>query len=124
MPRFKLVPCRLLETKLVPQKDAEPIELDWRELTAKLAPSNSIKALKSLAHVREGAFVGLLDNGKHYPTNFCFMSPNRSGDISFIISRNPSFSSRLIDVYKVEKCDRGSAMIEANSISRAPITMR
>lgn len=123
--RFVLLPCRLREDKLVPEKGTEPITLDWRELAAKLAPSNRIEALKTLKHVQRGAYIGLLDQGKNKPpSNFCFIAQDRSGNVADVLRRNPMFGDRLIEVYKVIEADRGAALTEADKPSRGPQVLR
>lgn len=119
MSRFVLLPHRLREDRLVPIKGAEPIVLNWRELAAKLAPSNRIEAVKTLRHMQRGAFVGLLKQGKREPSNFCFIAQDRSGKISNIIRRNPSFGSNLLEVYRVVESDWGSVMLETDSPAKA-----
>jgi len=119
MSRFVLQPCRLREDRLVPEKGSEPITMTWRELAGKLAPSNRFEALKTLQHVQNGAFVGLLDRGEGLPpSNFCFVAQDRSGNISEVIRRSPAFAKRLIEVYRVLEADRGTGMIEPGTTER------
>jgi hypothetical protein len=114
MSRFVLKPCRLRDGKLVPEKESESITMTWRELVSKLAPSNRVEALKTLQYLQRGAFVGLLDRGGNMPpSNFCFVAQDRSGNISEVIRRNPSFSRKLKEVYQVVELERDSGMMES-----------
>ena len=113
MSRFVLKPCRLRDDKLVPEKDAELITMTWRELARKLAPSNRIEALRTLSYVQLGAYVGLLSRGDLAPSNFCFVAQDRSGNVSTILKRSPSFARDLREVYQVVEVDRGTAMVES-----------
>ena len=121
MSRFELMPCRLREDKLVPVKGAETIVLSWRELADKLAPSNRMEAYKTLKYAQRGAYVGLLDQGEGKPpSNFCFVAQDRSGNVAEILRRNPSFGTRLLEVYKVVDAEQGSAMMESDKATRRP----
>ena len=87
--------------------------MSWRELVAKLAPSNRVEALKTLQHLQLGAFVGLLDQGGNKPpSNFCFVAQDRSGNIGEILRRSPSFSGKLKEVYQVVEVERDAGMME------------
>jgi hypothetical protein len=114
MSRYVLLPCRLRDGKLVPEKESEGITMSWRELVVKLAPSNRVEALKTLQHLQRGAFVGLLDQGdSRPPSNFCFVAQDRSGNVGEVLRRNPSFSRRLKEVYQVIEVERDSGMMES-----------
>lgn len=114
MSRFVIMPCRLREDRFVPEKECSPLELDWRELAKKLAPSNRIEALKTLKHIQTGAYVGLLNQGRgRPPSNFVYIAQDRSGNAAGLIRNDPSFGSKLIEVYKVVEADRGTSFIES-----------
>ena len=114
MARFVLMPCKLREDRLVPIKDAEVEEVTWRELVAKLAPSASIKALRTLYYIQRGAYLGLLKHPRNAEkeVNFCFVAQDRSGSVSEVLRRDPSFGRRLTTVYQVVEADRGAQLFE------------
>ena len=114
MAQFVLKLCKLRDDRLVPVKDAENEEVTWRELVAKLAPSASFKALRTLYYIQRGAYLGLLKHPKD-PTkevNFCFMAQDRSGVITEVLKRDATFASRLTKVYQVVEVARGAQLVE------------
>lgn len=101
--RYKLMPCRLRDDQLVPLKGAEEIELDWRELTARLAPSNSLKAVKALKYLQVGAFIGLIDQGPNLPpSNFVYVAQDRSGNFAGVLKKSPGLANKISSVYQVK----------------------
>lgn len=119
MARFVLTPCRIRADHVVP--DGEPLELDWPQVAALLAPSRSYEALMTLRRMSTNAYVGLkmrpLPTGvyvplerkeavnaerKKLPVNFLFQSPNRGNEIGWLLKRSPSFVEDVISVYRVD----------------------
>ncbi len=124
MARFVLQPCKLREDRLVPVKGADTEEVTWRELVVKLAPSADIKALRTLYYIQQGAYIGLLQhpNNPNKEVNFCFVAQDRSGLVTEIIRRDPSFAKRLTTVYLVLKADRGAQLAEQGDANFLPIS--
>lgn len=120
MSRFSLMPCRLREDRFVPDKGADLVNMTWRELAEKLAPSNRVEALRTLQYVQRGAYVGLLDRRDGPPSNFCFVAQDRSGNIGEILRRNPAFASRVLEVYQVVEIDHEAGMLEPGVSSGPP----
>jgi hypothetical protein len=113
--RFVLQPCKLRADRLVPVKGSDTIELTWRELAAKLAPSRDVQALKTLYHAQQGAYLGLVRDPRNPQklVNFCFMAQDRGNSISPIMTRDPSFGRRLVEAYQVIELDKGRRILES-----------
>jgi hypothetical protein len=112
MARFVLQPCRFREGWLVPVKDESPLVVDWRELSARFAPSKEPRALSVLRLLQTGAYLGLV-KGPRGPSNFVVVNPDRSGNITKIVKRDPSFAGRLISAYRVDEVQwADGAMVE------------
>lgn len=101
MARFALTPCKLRADRFVPQ-DGDPIDLDWRTLCERLAPSRSRTALITLRQVQQGAYVGLV-RGPGGPRTFLLANADRSGDLTGILKKDPSFADRLLEVWRVDQ---------------------
>ncbi len=114
MAKFILQPCKLREEWLVPTKDPA-IRLSWSELCAKLAPSRDERALKSLQLLQIGAFVGLSSRAGKPPSNFVLLNPDRSGNLKQVLKGDPTFASRLLEVYLVEEARWDSKVVERRS---------
>ena len=117
MARYLLQPCKLREDRIVPIKNVGPVEFTWKELVERLAPSRTDKALKSLYFLQPGSFVGLLKHPhprkrEREVVNFVYVGQGRTGIISGPLARDPSFASRVIEVYRVERADRGMKVSE------------
>lgn len=115
MARFVLQPCKLRVDKLVPQKGAEPIELTWRELVAKLAPSRDVQGMKTLYHAQAGAFLGLVRDKRNPDrlVNFCYVAQDRGGSVAGILMKDASFATRLVEAYQVISLDKGRKILES-----------
>ncbi len=103
MASFLLQPCHLRGDRFVPSKEA-PIEVSWHDLLDRLAPSKSSKAKNQLrSGMRMGGFVGLTRHSKSpEPCNFVLQNQDRSGKIGWLLKQDPSFSERLIEVFRIE----------------------
>lgn len=103
MATFKLQPCKVREDHLVPTKD-EVVSLSWTELVEHLAPSGSYKARLTLRNLKKGAYVGLLRNAKNPsvpPGTFFVHNPGSSNNIKWILNKDPFFSERVVQLYRV-----------------------
>ena len=104
--------CRLRGTKLVPQRDSDPEDLDWTGLVERLAPSHSPYALLLLRHVKPGEFVGTRTR-RGQPSAFKIALPD--GQIRSILRAQPTFGSDLLEVYRVERTQWDASMTEPPS---------
>jgi hypothetical protein len=104
--RFVLQPCHLRDNRFAPTKGSEPVVLDWKSLREKLAPSGERAALMNLRGARIGCFVGLIKDPKNLdgrtPRNFMLMNLDRSARLDWLLKKDPSFETRLLEVYRVE----------------------
>lgn len=119
MARFVLQPCKLREEWLVPVKDVAPLVLSWRELCKKLAPSGDVKALSALRLLQTNSYVGLTRTRSSDPTprNFVLTNPDRSGYLKRVMDKDASFSSRLIEVYRVEEVEWDAKLVEFEGVA-------
>lgn len=103
MSQYTLQPCKLRATRFVETAD-ESVQLSRRELITKFAVSeNRIMALRNIMSLRAGTYIGLAkhpNNGK--PASFFLWRPDMTGDIGFKLRKDPSFSARLLEVFRVE----------------------
>jgi hypothetical protein len=123
--RFVLQPCKLRENRLVPLKNTAPLELTWKELVERLAPSRTDKALKSLYFLQPGSFVGLLKHPNPRKrekeiVNFVYVGQGRTGLLLGPMAQDPTFAERLIEVYRVEKAEKDMKMSEPEGVVRGP----
>jgi len=122
MAKFLLQPCKLRVDRLVPQKGTEPIELTWRELAEKLAPSRDVQALRTLYRAQAGSFLGLVRdrNNPKKLVNFCFLAQDRRGSLAGILMRDASFAARLVEAYQVVSLDKGRKILESKGTVSYP----
>ena len=104
MPKFELLPCKTRDGKFVPQKDAEPFELDMKELLKRFGmdPPSHLD-LSKIQTLRPNAFVGLSkskNTGK--PVCFVLLNTDRSPNFEWLLQKDPSFERRILEVYRVE----------------------
>lgn len=106
MARFVLQPCRLRAERLVPDRNAAPLELDWAALCQQFVPSQSREGLMNLRRLQPGCYVGLADNPQTGRVgNFVFMNANRTGDLRWVVKRDQSLTSRIRSVFRVEQAE-------------------
>lgn len=81
-----------------------PKKMAWAELAAKFAPGSDAKAKLALRAIRLGAFVGLAQGSdpSKPPHNFVLFNPDRSAKFEWVVKRDPSFGTRLLEVYRVD----------------------
>lgn len=119
MASFKIQPCKLRAGWLVPTKDP-PLVLNWRELCARLAPSRDLRALQTLQLVQLGSYVGLVIGPNGARTNFVLTNTDRSGNLGVVLTRDPSFESRLVEVYRVEAVKWDARVTEHGLVKGVP----
>jgi hypothetical protein len=93
----------LREDRFVPIKGGEAVELAPLEILEKfgLDPSNRLD-VTTVRMMVPGSFIGLLKNKHGKPVRFYFKNDDLSADVGWIINRDPTFSSRLVEVWMVE----------------------
>lgn len=126
MARYVLQPCKLREDRLVPIKNAGPVEFTWRELVERLAPSRTDKALKGLYFLQPGSYVGLLKHPhprkrESVVVNFVYVGQGRTGLLSGPLAQDPSFASRIIEVFRVERAERDTRVSEPAGVVYGPV---
>jgi hypothetical protein len=114
MARFVLQPCHLREGKLAPLKGTQPLVLDWSGLVEKLAPSREARARMTLKSMQPGAYVGTVQdqNNPKIARNFVFANQDRSAHVDWILKKDPTFETRLLDVYRVDEVRWDAAVTE------------
>jgi hypothetical protein len=117
MASFVLQPCKIRENRLVPTKD-EAVTLSWDDFCKRLAPSRSLRAKSNLRRAGTNAFIGLLRNAQtQEPCNFILQNQDRSGSIEWLLKQDPSFSNRLLEVYRVESAEWDIKLEELGSVA-------
>lgn len=114
MASFKLVPCKLRDNKLV--EVGEIVEFDWAALKKKFA-SQRMEALHNLRRIQRSGYLGLVksDTG---PKCFFLLNDNRGNVIDWLLKKEPSFETRLIEVYKVEDFQWDDQSSELSAVDR------
>lgn len=113
--KVSLQPCKIRENRIVPLK-AERIDLRWHELVAKMAPNREPFELNTLAQLRLGSYVGVCRRSRgDGQTVFMLMNDDRSGFIDWILKKDETFASRVIEVYRVDALDSNAQIIETEA---------
>ena len=103
MTEFVLQPCKIRSDRIVPQKDTEAVTFDWAELKRELVPSNNPKGIRNLRGIERDIYVGTTKHPRNQQeVNFIFRNFDRSNSIGWLLSKDPTFSERIVKVYKVE----------------------
>lgn len=106
MSRFLLQPSRLLQTRLVDDKNQEAIDLTFDQLVKKLVPNKDVNEAIKLGRLKPGSFVGLVHSAR-FPEKvviFVLHNEDRTGELSYVLKRDPSFETRLIQAWRVAEC--------------------
>lgn len=115
MAEFHLLPCKVRETKLVPDLGEDAVKFQLPEFMNKFRMSGDRVDRVRLHSVRVGCFVGLIDNRGAEP-EFFVVNPVRNkggkGDVSWIHKRDATFSSRIQEVFRVERVLWDSSVLE------------
>jgi len=120
--RFVLQPCHLREGKFAPVKGSEPVVFDWASLVKALAPSQELAALRTLRSMQPGAYVGTTKDpvNKGKIRNFLLLNQDRSARLNWILKKDPSFETRLVDVFRVDDVKWESTMTEFDTPGASP----
>lgn len=102
----------------VAEKGAKPQTLSWSGLCDLLAPHKTQDAMTQLRRARQGAYIGLVKS-RHAPGNgvFFMQNPDRSGNIAFILRKDPQFEDRLVCCYRVEMARWPGQLTEVMGVS-------
>jgi hypothetical protein len=100
--KFKLRPCRIIDTKVVPTNEPE-WEGDWPALCALLKPSVLENTIKNLVFIKVGYFCGMIQ-GKQTGTlvPFVLSGPRKTNDVEFAVKADPTALERIQSIYRVE----------------------
>jgi hypothetical protein len=75
-----------------------------------------MKAKRNLVTLRKGYFVGLIRTAIG-PTNFVLFNAGvDTGDFKFLTRRNSGWSSRVMEVYRVDEFDLGTSWKPAEAM--------
>lgn len=104
MAKFVLKPARILQTRLVTSKTDEAFELDFIQLLLKLKPETEREKLL-LANLRKGGFIGKTQNPRDPKAKniFWLFNQDRTGNIDYVLKKDPSFPFRVLEAYRVEE---------------------
>lgn len=115
MATFRLQKCHLRQDRLVPTKD-EPVSVSWEDLLNRVAPSKSRNAKLQLRTMKRGTFVGLTKSpDAKERCNFLLHNTNNTGKIDWLLKKDPSFATRLLEVYRIESFTWDSKIEEAGA---------
>ena len=115
MAKFVMLPCKVREDRIVPQKGAAPVEMTGLQVIERflldVRQPADLYAFRSLA---PESFIGLATsalNGR--PVRFYIRNTDLSGDISWVLKRSPTFADRLLEVWKIDQAEWDSKVLEA-----------
>jgi hypothetical protein len=104
-----LHPCKIRETRFVPDRRAVAVSHDWDALAARFlghlekgseARRNAARALRALTRQ---SFVGLATaRDSDVPHLFVFQGDGGVSDFRAVVARDETFASRVTEVYRVE----------------------
>lgn len=95
--------CKVREDRFVPTKEP-PKEFSWGELVEVLAPHKSVDAYKQLSKAETGAYLGLAaDRRTGRLGTFFFKNPDRSGNIGWLLKKDPTVPGRIKRIFRVEE---------------------
>lgn len=112
---FVLKPARLIQNTFDVTPDQAALELDFRGVCRMLvSQSMSLVERQKLLHLRPRAYVGRAKSKQSPGEIFIFVLYNwdRTGNIDYILAKDPSFAERIIDVFRVEEAQYDSKVAE------------
>lgn len=114
MAKIVMLPCKLREDRLVPEKDAEAVSFTELEVLSRFRlDGRKAQDQNILRMLVPAAYIGLVSSRKTgSPVRFYVRNHDLSGDISWVIASDASFPSRLLEVWLVESATWESRMIE------------
>lgn len=113
MSNVTLTPCKLRETRIVPQNEAA-VRLTWKEMIRKFGSAN-VQEKAALRTLQPNYFVGLIRKKNGTVGQFLLCSADRSGEVEWLLKQVPDFPTRLIEVYRVEEVTFEGTVAEPGS---------
>lgn len=114
MPKFELVPCKIREDRVVRKKGAESVAFTGPELMRKflLDPGNRIDLVLFRSLVPE-SYIGLSKSSRNgRPVRFYLRNDDLTGDLSWVLKRDPTFADRVLEVWLIDRSEWDSRVIE------------
>ena len=113
--QFVLQPCKLRNSDFVPTKD-EVVTFSWKEMLNRFAVSGTRQAVLNVRGIKLGSFIGMaVDPRTGKPTNFYLWNPDFSGSLVGKIKKDPGFTDRILEVYRVEHVEWDAQVKEFTS---------
>ena len=101
MEEFVLQPAYVRGSRLIADRKADPVKMDWSGLVEAVGGGKTPSALLTLRRLREGAFVGeRVRDGRR--TNFLVSTPAGTNSIAWITKKDPLFEIEVDKVYQVQ----------------------
>ena len=104
MSLFVLQPCKFRENHFAPIKHSVTWQGDFKALLAKFADVSN-ETISNLKLIRVGGFIGKC-KAYHQPSKintFFVVNENKSNYFAWIFKKDPSFASRLLEVYRIDE---------------------
>jgi hypothetical protein len=125
MRKFVLQACKIRGSRFAPQKGVAPEEFDWPQLRARLLPPNLERvrfqqALANLRGMQINSFIGVVKSPRDgKPISFYFCNRDATNpDAEWVVSRDPTFPDRIVEVYRVLEADWGIEFQESETAVR------
>jgi len=114
MAKIVMLPCRLREDRLVPEKGSEAVSFTELEVLSRFRLDGRKSADQNILRMLVPAsYIGLVSSRKTgEPVRFYVRNNDLYGDISWVLKGDPSFPGRLLEVWLVESATWESRMIE------------
>ncbi len=114
MSKFVLKPAHLLQTRLVVSRAEPEFELDFKGLVKKFLTDKAPQERFKLVGLKHGMFIGHSASRKRPGEKciFVLFNVDRGGNIDFVMKKDPTFPSRLIDAYFVESAEYDAKLSE------------
>lgn len=111
--RILLQPAKIRGTLLLANDAAEPVELGWADLTARLDPEKSSASKLTLRSARPGDFVGTRKKGARTVIFRIDARAPGACNIEWLLRKIPDFGETLCEVFRVEQVAWGAQMTES-----------
>ena len=119
MSKYVLRPSRVVLNRILPVEGAEPLTLSFKEMLARFAPSGEIGAKAKIVGLRPGCYFGLLRDEQRQLRNFTIFIPSRDNKIDWHLRKDPTFPSRVVEIYEVERAERDAKLTEIEPLDAA-----
>jgi hypothetical protein len=112
MTKLVLRPCRVRSTFFSTEEE-DPVTYDLKQLRNEL--TNTYDRLEShkISMLQQDAYIGSSQTATGNKI-FVLINPDKSGNIAWVLAKDPSFRDRILKVYKVQSIDWGSQIEEQN----------